>query len=177
MNSNNLVSLPNSLFSIPALKFLDLSHNKLGTPSNPASYLSESIANAESLVELRLAGNQLAHLPKGIGSLSNLEILDLKDNQLAVLPDEIGCLYKLIKLNLDGNKLKVVPASIGNLSLLTDFSAAKNKIESVENECLVELKNLVMLDLHQNCLTHFGAIPKARKLDTICLNYNRLESI
>ena len=30
-NTNKLTKVPNSLFSIPTLKFLDLSHNELGS--------------------------------------------------------------------------------------------------------------------------------------------------
>jgi len=66
-----------------------------------------------------------------------------------VLPERIGLLGdRLLKLNLDGNMLKVIPAAIGNLTRLSDLSIAKNKLESVEGDCLTNLSALVMLDLH-----------------------------
>lgn len=66
-----------------------------------------------------------------------------------MLPERIGLLGdRLLKLNLDGNMLKVIPAAIGNLTRLSDLSIAKNKLESVEGDCLTNLSALVMLDLH-----------------------------
>ena len=97
------MSLPNGLFTLENLKFLDLSNNKLGSSKEMGSCLSESIGAAKALVELRLSGNMLTHLPDSIGMCENLEVLDLKDNKLMVLPVEFGCLAKLLKLNLDGN--------------------------------------------------------------------------
>ena len=72
--------MPNSLFALPALKFLDLSHNML------FAYLSEAIGQCQTLVELHIAGNQLTTLPESLGDLENLEVLDLKDNKLISLP-------------------------------------------------------------------------------------------
>lgn len=158
------------MFAMPALKFLDLSHNLLG--SSRDSYLSEAIGQAQTLVELHLAGNQLDQLPESIGDLSNLEVLNLKDNKLRSLPHRFGMLEKLFKLNLDGNQLTVVQATLGSLTLLRDLSIGCNKLQSVQEDCLCNLSNLVMLDLHQNQLRDFSAVPKAPKLDTISLSYN-----
>eukprot|EP00353_Schmidingerella_taraikaensis_P008550 CAMPEP_0185575716 /NCGR_PEP_ID=MMETSP0434-20130131/6828_1 /TAXON_ID=626734 ORGANISM="Favella taraikaensis, Strain Fe Narragansett Bay" /NCGR_SAMPLE_ID=MMETSP0434 /ASSEMBLY_ACC=CAM_ASM_000379 /LENGTH=204 /DNA_ID=CAMNT_0028192665 /DNA_START=63 /DNA_END=678 /DNA_ORIENTATION=+ len=85
-NTNKLAVVPNGLFALPTLKFLDLSHNILGTKAVPNSYLSEAIGQCQSLVELHLAGNQLTHLPESLGDLANLEILNAKDNKLQALP-------------------------------------------------------------------------------------------
>ena len=49
--------VPNGLFALPTLKFLDLSHNMLGTKTVPNSYLSEAIGQCQTLVELHIAGN------------------------------------------------------------------------------------------------------------------------
>ena len=84
MNTNKLTQVPNSLFSLPTLKFLDLSHNLLGGVAQ--AYLSEAIGQAQALVELHLAGNQLSNLPESMGDLANLEVLDIKDNKLLQLP-------------------------------------------------------------------------------------------
>jgi len=55
--------VPNALFALPGLKFLDLSHNML------FAYLSEAIGQCQALVELHIAGNQLTSLPESIGDL------------------------------------------------------------------------------------------------------------
>ena len=169
--------MPTGLFSLPTLKFLDLSHNLLGSPKHPGSCLSEAIGQCQSLVELHLAGNLLQQLPESIGDLANLEILNAKDNKLAALPQRIGLLDKLIKLNLDGNCITVIPASLGNLAILRDLSIAKNKVREIESDCLSNLEALVMLDLHQNCFRDFSAVPRSSKLDTISLGYNQLTTL
>ena len=86
MNSNCLVSIPNGLFAIENLKFLDLSNNKIGSSNQVGSYLSEGIGAAQALVEFHVSGNMLTNLPESIGELQNLEVLDLKDNRLVALP-------------------------------------------------------------------------------------------
>jgi|LauGreDrversion4_2_1035121.scaffolds.fasta_scaffold1340880_1 Leucine-rich repeat (LRR) protein len=84
LNSNLLKSLPNGIFQLTNLKFLDISNNKIGSEGN--GYLSEAIANASALVELRASSNMIVQLPESIGELKNLEVLDLRDNRIEVLP-------------------------------------------------------------------------------------------
>jgi len=68
--------------------------------------------------------------------------------------------------------LKVVPPCLGNLQRLSDLNLAKNKIRDVPADSLINLRNLVMLDLHQNCFETFSAVPISNKLDTLNLAYN-----
>ena len=161
------------MFTLPNLKFLDLSHNLIGKES----CLSEALGQCTTIVELHLAGNQMFTLPESLGDLVNLEILNIKDNKLQALPHRMGLLDKLFKLNLDGNQLQTIPAVLGNLRLLKDLSIASNRLSAVENDCLVGLTNLVMLDLHQNQFREFSAVPRAEKLDTISLGYNQLTTL
>jgi len=172
-----LTSIPNGLFALQNLKFLDISNNKLGSVKELGGYLSEAIAKAQALVEFHASGNFLTHLPQSIGDLSNLEVLDLHNNKLVELPDRFGCLSKLLKLNLDENQLTEIPASIGNLERLSNLSIAKNQLKLVQNDCLCELDELVMLDLHQNQFKTFSAVPKTKKLDSLVLSFNRLVQI
>ena len=71
-----------------SLKFLDLSNNQIGKQAIDGGYLSESIAEAESLVEFHASGNMLTCLPESIGELKHLEVLDLKGNKINSLPDK-----------------------------------------------------------------------------------------
>ena len=67
--------MPNTLFSLKLLKFLDLSYNQI-------TVISEALGMAHTLVELRIAGNLIRELPKSIKDLSNLEVFDGKRNKL-----------------------------------------------------------------------------------------------
>ena len=67
--------MPNTLFSLRLLKFLDLSYNQI-------TVISEALGMAHTLVELRIAGNLIRELPKSIKDLSNLEVFDGKRNKL-----------------------------------------------------------------------------------------------
>lgn len=84
LSSNLLKQLPNSLFTLANLKFLDISNNKIGSDGN--GYLSEAIASATALVELRASSNMIVTLPESIGELRNLEVLDLRENRIEILP-------------------------------------------------------------------------------------------
>ena len=98
-NSNKLTAVPDTLWTLENLKFLDISHNKI-------THLSEGIGKAAALVELHVAGNLLTALPQTFGELMNLEVLDLKTNKIKSLPDSFGLLgEKLLKLYLDENQL------------------------------------------------------------------------
>ena len=92
------MTLPNGLFNLVYLKFLDVSNNMLGTSQELGSCLTEAIGAAQTLVELRLSWNMLTHLPESFGMLRNLEVLDLRDNKLVELPVSFGNLTKLTKL-------------------------------------------------------------------------------
>lgn len=70
---------------------------------------------AHTLVELRIAGNQIRELPNSIGDLVNLEVMDAKRNKLISLPVEFGCLTKLLKLDLEENQLTKVDNYLGNI--------------------------------------------------------------
>ena len=68
--------------------------------------------------------------------------------------------------------LQVIGSNFGNLRTLSDLSLAKNRIVSIEDDCLSWLSNLVMLDLHENKLQSFNAVPNSAKLDTLVLSFN-----
>ena len=85
-----------------------------------------------------------------IKHLQNLEVLDLKKNKITSIPYEFGFLSKLLKLDLEENQIQVLNQQVGALTSLSDLNLSKNKIQAIENDGLCNLKNLVLLDLHQN---------------------------
>ena len=99
------MAIPNTLWSLKNLKFLDMSNNKIGSQKVEGAYLSEAIADCEQLVEFHASGNYLTSVPQSLGDLKYLEVLDLKDNKIQSLPDRFGNLHRLLKLFMDGNCL------------------------------------------------------------------------
>ena len=80
------------------LTVLNLYGNQLVT-------LPDSIAALTALKDLSLFGNKFTTLPKPIVKLTSLTTLSLSDNQLVTLPDSIAALTALKYLNLHGNPL------------------------------------------------------------------------
>ena len=74
--------LPNSIGSLPRLKYLNLSQQKL-------VYIPASIGVLSNLIYLDLSENELINLPESIGSLLNLRLLNLRFNKLNSLPESI----------------------------------------------------------------------------------------
>jgi len=54
---------------------------------------------------------------------------------------------------------------------------AKNRISKIEDNSLSWLSSLVMLDLHENKLDSFCAVPNSPKLDTLVLSFNSLTQV
>ena len=99
-------------------------------------------------------------------------MIDLRENKIERLPARFGNLRKLLRLNLDSNNLQQLDTNFADLRSLQDLSLAKNRISHIVEDCLTWLQNLVMLDLHENRLTEFTAVPKSPKLDTLSLSFN-----
>lgn len=112
-------------------------------------------------------------MPNSIGNLKELELVNFGSNKLTELPDSFSNFPKIWKLNLDENQLKKIPANFATLQSLKDLSVAKNKITEVEADALMQLNQLEMLDLHQNCFSGtYSSVPKSEKLDRLILGFN-----
>ena len=153
LNSNNLERIPGEVFSL-MLKFFDASNNKLVK-------LPDMLGSWTSIVELHLSGNKLIELPESFGGLDNLEVFYANSNQISSLPKSFSWLSRLKKLDLSDNIIQTIPESIGFLEMLTDINLSKNEIAKIESHSLENLANLVILDLHQNKLKYFDAVPKS----------------
>lgn len=105
-------ALPTSLFSLPALEHLDLSHNNL------TGALPEVTAGGlEDLVSLKLEGNKLTGLiPASLLTLPRLLELLLTDNLISGVQSTSSTI-KLVDLHLAGNSLAAFPAVVGLYTL------------------------------------------------------------
>ncbi|MCB1583251.1 MAG: hypothetical protein KDI92_09325 [Xanthomonadales bacterium] len=116
--------IPDWLYDLSQLKYVDLSNNALN-----GSLLPE-ISQLQALIELRLNDNFLAdNIPLEISHLSELKELNLANNNFTgVLPESIGNLSNLITLGLSNNNLGgVIPASLNQLSKLKSLLMQNNQ--------------------------------------------------
>ena len=145
------------IIALGSLQKLDLSNN-----------LVKSIPEAMkdmTLVELKLAGNQLAEIPSEFcyGTLAqSLRSLDLSRNRLTYLPVSLPELKSLVNLKLDCNELQLLPRGFGKLQQLKFFSASSNKLAVLPYS--FSRLTLDSLDLFGNPLSASGLLKKCSNL-------------
>lgn len=79
--------------------------------------LPEALRGLTALRELDLSGNRLTSLPEWLGELTRLRELDLRGNGLVVLPESMAELRELTRIDLAGNLLIEIPPWVGGLNL------------------------------------------------------------
>lgn len=138
----HLTTLPETLFQLINLLFLDLSFNSLQS-------LPDFIGQLTSLTELNVSSNNITTLPDSIGKLNNLAILDLRSNNLTTLPDSMRQLVNLTTLYLRSNNLTTLPNFIMGLTNLTLLDLRSNDLTTL-SDSLWQLTNLKFLHLNNN---------------------------
>ena len=109
---------------------LDLRHNQLMT-------LPDSIAALTALKTLYLGGNnKFTTFPKPIVKLTSLTKLSLNNNQLVTLPDSIAALTALKELYLGSNKFVTLPGSIAVLTALETLHLSYNPLAEPQSSAV-----------------------------------------
>ncbi|KAK3549547.1 hypothetical protein QTP86_003954 [Hemibagrus guttatus] len=154
-----------SLFSIPTLRYLYLSENKLtslpahaflGSPLlildlslNPNMKISEQAFSGleRSLTHLYLRGNQLENLNISLSLLRSLKVLDLTNNLLDGL--FLGRDSTIESLNLQNNKVKILDSStlLALEKTLRTLYLASNPLICCENMPLISLLQQAHVDI------------------------------
>jgi len=92
-----MLCFPSEFCELPALQYLDLSHNGL-------CHLHDAIGSLSRLTVLRLSGNCLSRLPRAFENLTSLVVLDLSYNRFTELPEPLLQLNNLLELCVIENK-------------------------------------------------------------------------
>ena len=179
---------PNSLHSMPFLRYLDLSFNKLRElPRNLfqnqhtlrvidfsnnqlVSFSSEVICHPEALFYLFLSGNNLTTLQGNIFTKTTyLQWLYLDNNQIKSATSMFlnqTSLRKLTRLHLSGNMISSLETGIfSSLEELTELTLTKNKLNNIKPYLFQDLTRLLLLKLEENVINDvyldtFGGLDK-----------------
>jgi len=175
----NLTSIPSQVYSIPQLRELDLSDNRLRVipidlcnlstlqllklDNNWIEDLPAAIGDLPHLHELHIDDNLITRVPRAIDRLRDLRILTINSNKIDRLPDEIGQLSALESLMANNNKLTNLPPSIGGLSNLRRLWLDGNQLLNLPPE-IGQLEVLEKLNLKNNLLDklppELGKLPR-----------------
>ncbi|KAG8221951.1 hypothetical protein J437_LFUL007792 [Ladona fulva] len=180
MEFSNIESIdPDFLHSVPALKYLRLTGNKI-------SYLHEDFFafNAE-LVKVSLGGNRISVIPdRLLRNNDYLDRLDLSSNRIQNIPPSLFSNTRVLKtLNLRDNLLESIPENLlTNLKDLQRIYLSNNRIRFIYNSSFVGLNSLQTLDIGNNFLNSsvansFWPFKKFKNLLHLFLNGNSIHSI
>lgn len=148
------------------------------------------------LVKVIAADNELAELPdsafpdveleeidldvneKG-NQFGGLEVLDLHGNLLRSLPMGLRRLHRLHSLNLSNNQLSMDDLRvIWDMETVRDLKLAKNQLQGPLPSDISRLRNLEVLDLHENSLTELPeSLGELHTLKMLDVGYNQLLSL
>ncbi|KAL4606292.1 hypothetical protein ACB092_09G092200 [Castanea dentata] len=165
--------IPNWIWQLKSLMYLNLSHNHLVTLQGPLLNLP-SLLNVLDLHSNNLQG-QLPHLPP------NVTYLDFSMNNFSsVIPTSIGIsLNYTIFLSLSSNKFQgEIPQSLCNGAYLRVLDLSNNSLSGTIPQCFYAMsETLGVLNLRRNHLSGIisDKFPGNCGLQTLSVNGNQLE--
>ncbi|XP_050143360.1 receptor-like protein 35 [Malus sylvestris] len=202
LHNNQLVgSIPSSLFSLPLLPVLHLSHNNFTgrvpeifnvsnslvtsidlSFNNLEGPVPVSIFNLRGLQTLILSSNNFSAFPfNGPHQLPNLAEIDLSHNSLLVLYNGSNSSYssfpQIMYFNLASNKLRTFPVFLRNQTNLTELDLSENQIQGQLPNWIWKLDSLVYLNVSYNALESLEApfLNSTSPVSMIDLHSNQLK--
>ncbi|RDX62097.1 Receptor-like protein 12, partial [Mucuna pruriens] len=171
-------SIPSSLFTLPRLERILLSHNQFGqldeftnvsssklnildlSSNNLSGSFPTSIFQLNTLSMLQLSSNKFngsMHLNKLL-ELRNLTTLDLSYNNLSVKVNvtnvDPSSFPSIGTLRLASCNLETFPGFLRNQSILASLDLSDNHIQGIVPNWIWKLQNLQSLNISHNLLTH-----------------------
>ena len=156
LNNNNMLgNLPESIYSLPNLITLDVTHN------SDLTMTFIGIENARSLEGLHISTTivlNLDNLDRASSRLVELHMSDVGGLEGKQLPSTLFSMTNLRELTLDYNRAHgPLPAELGKLSKLIALSVANNDLSGTLPDAVSLLTDLSILRLSTN---HFsGTLP------------------
>jgi Leucine-rich repeat (LRR) protein len=164
--------MPNWMWKLPQLRFLNLSYNYLVTLEGPILNLSLPVARYLDFRSNQFHG-QLPVLPL-------VSYLDFSMNNFhSTIPASIGQSLDFTQFfSISSNKLYgSIPGSICNATYLRFLDMSDNYLSGKIPQCLIKMSDLQVLNLRRNNLS--GTIPdtffESCNLQTLAINENHLD--
>lgn len=148
------------------------------------------------LVKFIAADNELAELPENAfpdidpqdidldvdekgSQFGGLEVLDIHGNLLRSLPMGLRRLHRLHSMNISNNQLSVDDLNVvWEMESLRDLKLAKNQLQGPFPSGISRLRNLEVLDLHENSLTDLPeGLEELSALRSLDVGDNQLASL
>ncbi|KAK6731777.1 hypothetical protein RB195_007933 [Necator americanus] len=195
---NRLDRLGTELNTLPAVRQLSLSNNRL-------SSIEQGIENLpETLIHINLASNQLSTIPPSLVVLPHLvslnlshnsidesspnvftsnvlELLDLSWNRISTIPSRLypNSMGSLVHLHLEGNRIpELKPLELMNYTRLQTLNIASNRLEKLRDDIFAGLNELSALRLANNSIdTVEPAAFADLTLGDVDLSHNRLTEV
>jgi Leucine-rich repeat (LRR) protein len=120
----DLLEIPEKIFELFNLKFLNLSSNLLTSVSGNISKLTK-------LEEIYLNKNKLTELPNEMGELKNLRKIILSNNKIKKFPDNFYNLINLEIINIISNELEIISDDIYKLTNLEYLYLRSNQLKFI----------------------------------------------
>ncbi|MCJ1386263.1 hypothetical protein MMC17_009389 [Xylographa soralifera] len=104
------------------------------------------------------------------GVFAGLEFIDLHGNRITTIPPAFSSLSRLTTLNLSRNRITSDAIFVlTSISSLRELRLAENALQGQIPDCVCELENLEILDIHENAVSslprNLGRLKKLRILD------------
>lgn len=132
LKKQKFTTIPQEIFALTSLQYLDLSRNKID--SIPAD-----IRKLKNLQVLILSSNQISSLPPEIYQLKNLRILRLGKNSISYISKQIIQLEKLEVLDLWNNEVSQIPYELGQLPNLKEIDFRGISLNIEQQEAILEI--------------------------------------
>jgi Leucine-rich repeat (LRR) protein len=146
LSTNSLEKLPQTIWSLCSLRYLNLSHNKIEILE-----MSQSNSSAPLLEEILLQENQLESVPDELFTMfPSLNSLNLSNNKLQSIPSAVWTSPKLQELNLSLNLLTEMPALSSGMEMSMFDSLPYLSLANSPEEEGPKSPDFVMVDFAKN---------------------------
>ena len=139
-------TIPNEIWNMTNLQFLDLSKNKIDS-------IPPQIKNLKNLQILILSKNKINNLPEEFYQLQNLKVIRLGSNDIEYLSNQIRNFKKLEELDLWNTNVSDLPFELSKISTLKllDLRGILLNIEKQEDILELYSETKVLMSHPCNC--------------------------